>query len=92
METDYEYEERAAIRQIDGGFEPEAAEDLAAEDIEGRAADRGRRDRGDYIAELQAERRNVRAAWQATDDPEEARRLKGLWEELCMKIARLKGQ
>jgi len=82
MRDDYEYNERAAIRQFDGGRDRPTAEGLADRDMRARRAEQDRHETlgaGGYLEELEAERKQVRN-----------QRLKKCWQELCMKIVHLK--
>jgi hypothetical protein len=92
-EVEYELEERAAIRQFDGGQGQAAAESLAGGDMAGRDEEIARvqtiRAEGD-IDSLEKERDKVRRAWLATNEPEENLRLKKRWQELCMQIVHAK--
>lgn len=93
IEHEYEFEERAAIRQFDGGQDQAAAEGLAGGDLARRDAELARvqtvRAEG-FIDVLENERTQVRRAWLATNDPEENLRLKTRWQELCMMIVHAK--
>lgn len=92
-EDEYEFEERVAIRQFDGGQDQAAAEGLAGRDLAGRDEELARVQtlsaEGDIEA-LETERTQVRRAWLATNDPEENLRLKERWQELCMMIVHAK--
>jgi len=93
MGSDYEFKERAAIREFDGGYDRVNAERLAEDDMRARQAEQGRLavlTAGSYREELEAERDQVREQWFATKDPEEHQRLKQRWQELCMKIIDLR--
>lgn len=89
----YEYEERAAIREFDGGHDRRTAECLADQDMRARQAERDRVEAlgtGSYIEELEAERKCVKETWLAATDEKTNQRLKRRWQELSMKIVRLK--
>lgn len=92
-EDEYEFEERAAIRQFDGGQEQAAAEGQAGGDLARRDAELARvqtlRAEGDIDA-MEKERVVMRKAWLATNDPQDNLRLKTRWQELCMKIVHAK--
>ena len=93
MRIDYEYEERAAIREFAGGHDRRTADRLAGEDMRARRAEQDSLEAlgaGSYVEEIEAERKRVRDMWVATTDPEENDRLKRRWQELCMKIVHLK--
>lgn len=92
-EHEYEFEERAAIRQFDGGQDQAAAEGLAGGDLAARNDELARLRTlraGSDVEALEKDRESVRRAWQAATDPDEGRRLKLRWQELCMKIVQLK--
>jgi hypothetical protein len=92
-EHEYEFEERAAIRQFDGGQDQAAAEGLAGGDLAARDDELARLQTlraGSDVDAFEKERGLVRKAWMAATDPDEGQRLKARWQELCMKIVRLK--
>jgi len=92
-EVEYEFEERAAIRQFDGGRDKAAAEGLAVVDMAARVEELARLQMlraGSGIEALEKERQQVRRLWIATEDAEENLRLKLRWQELCMQIVHAK--
>ena len=92
-EHEYEFEERAAIRQFDGGQDQAAAEGLAGSDLAARDDEFARLQTlraGSDVEAMKKARESVRRAWQAATDPDEGRRLNLRWQELCMKIVQLK--
>ena len=88
-EVEYELEERAAIRQFEGGQDRPAAERLAGVDVAGRVEEAAKLQTlraGIVIEALEKERDSVRRAWMIADNPEDNLRLKERWQEVCMQI------
>jgi len=92
-EAQYEYEERIAIRQIDGGCDLETADRLARVDISHRSGEQvalAAFRAGSEIGRLMAERDRVTVLWMREKDPQEVKELRERWCELSIEIAKLK--
>jgi len=92
-EEQYEYGERAAIREIDGGCDLATADHLARVDLSHRpeeqvamAAFRA----GSEIGRLMAERDRVTDLWMREKDPQREKELRERWAKLSIKIATIK--
>lgn len=88
-----DYEERAAIREFDGGQDRFIAEGVAVEDMRERAEQQGQLETLRSRSEVEAlivERDRVKNIWLAETDPQRNKELLSQWQELCMKIIDLK--
>lgn len=101
----YEYQERAAIRQFDGGTELLEANQLALLDIRDRVPlDQARKQMAEQqskakrqsnsnqegIEQLRRRRELVCKAWMREDDPKQQAQLKAEWLDLCTQIIELR--
>ena len=78
---DEAFDERAAIREFDGGFPRTQAEQLAKQDLENRLPE---------IDQVVAERDEVGRKYRAEQDEEQKEKLFRRWMDLNMKILDLK--
>lgn len=95
MSGEYEYEERAAIRQFDGGCERLVAEGAAHDDMAERADEQGRLAvlrAGSELEALAIERSQIQREWLAETDAQRNAELRRRWQDLSMQIAALKVQ
>ena len=92
-EAQYEFEERIAIRQIDGGCDLATADHLARVDLSHRPEEEAKfvlLQAGTEIERLMAERKRVTDLGTRETDPQRERELRERWAELSVKIAILK--
>ncbi len=88
-----DFQERAAIREFDGGQDRFIAEGLAVDDIRQRAAQQGELEllrAGGAVEALKLERDRVKDRWLAETDPERNKELAKEWQKLSMQIIELK--
>lgn len=87
---DYEYQERAAIREYDGGYPQGQAEFFAQQDIASRSAGQEAKVQKPLLEQLLERRDRVNKAMKAESDPEQVTELMTKWKELCSQILELK--
>lgn len=88
--SDYEYEERAAIREFDSGLSREKAEALAAAEVRERSAPQRKLDPRQQLAELIADRDRIGKLMRAEENSEQKNELMKKWLNLAHEIIELK--
>ncbi len=93
IEGQYEYEERIAIRQIDGGCDLATADHLARVDLSHRPDEEEKMAAlraGSNFERLIIERDRVTRLWQKEIDPQRVAKLRERWCELSIEIATIR--
>lgn len=93
IEGQYEYEERIAIRQIDGGCDLATADHLARVDLSHRPEEEAKLvllQAGSEIERLMAERKRVTDLATRETDPQREKQLRARWSELSIEIAKIR--
>jgi len=89
----YEFEERAAIREFDGGYPREKAEQLAAADLQERQTQRQEQQRHDgrsRLQQLRDQRDQIGRQMRDTGESSQKNELFAEWQRLCTEIIELK--